>query len=440
MFDQARAWKELGSHHDKPTTIEDTGFWDTRPELAHIRTYAQAQMASAWGVLAVVLARVVCQAPVRIALPAVIYGPASLNLTVALVAESGGGKDGSSNVAAAAVRIDAPAFDTHTLGSGQGIAHGYGHYDTKEKQAVRHADSVLFTVEEVDHLAGLNAQNGSTTFAELRRFGMGEKLGHLFVDPTKRVQIAAHTYRGAVVVGVQPGRAGVILDATDGGTPQRFFWVPASAGSAAPETEPDRPDPWLWTPPSKLPDPDRLSGLWPIPVCDTATKAIRQGQRDRNAGKLDALDGHSLLTRERIAAALGLLNGHYGVTDEDWALAGTAMAVSDSTRARVIATLAAKKKQANMARAEAEGDRAAIVVEKVTDAAIKRACKGIVRYLTGRDWVAGGEIRRHLDSSLRKDFDTAAGMLTAAGQIEPEPLEYQGQTGRRYRLSDRAER
>ena len=147
-----------------------------------------------------------------------------------------------------------PTFQTHTLGSGQGIAHGYAHWETKEKAVERHADSVLFTVEEVDHLAGHNAQNGSTTFAELRRFGMGEKLGHLFVDPTKRVQIAAHSYRGAFVVGVQPGRAGVILDATDGGTPQRFFWAPATDG-APPETEPDRPEPWPWKPTEQTPRP-----------------------------------------------------------------------------------------------------------------------------------------------------------------------------------------
>jgi hypothetical protein len=163
--------------------IEDTGFWNARPELVRIRTYAQAQMASPWAVFAVALARAVCQIPATVVLPDIIYGHASLNLTIALVGTSGGGKGGSASVASSAVRIGVPSFQTHTLGSGQGIAHGYAHWDTKLKAAERHADSVLFTVEEVDHLAGHNAQNGSTTLAELRRFGMGEKLGHLYVDP-----------------------------------------------------------------------------------------------------------------------------------------------------------------------------------------------------------------------------------------------------------------
>jgi hypothetical protein len=421
--------------HDQDTAVvDDVGFWTARPELARIRLYAQAQMASPWAVLAMVLARIVCQAPVTVVLPATIYGHASLNLTMALVGTSDGGKGGSANVAAAAVQIGSPAFHTHTLGTGQGIAHGYAHWDTKKKGIERHADSVLFTVEEVDHLAGHNAQNGSTTLAELRRFGMGEKLGHLYVDPTKRVQIPAHTYRGAIVVGVQPGRAGVIIDATDGGTPQRFYWAP-TVDAEPPEVEPDRPEPWPWIPPRALPAPEPLSGLRPLPVCQTAIDAIRQGQRDRNAGKVDALDGHALLTRERTAAALGLLNGHYGITDEDWALGGIAMAVSDATRAGVVATLNEKKKEANRVRGEAEGDRHIIIEEKVSNAAIQRACRGILRYLTGKDWVAGGEIRRSLASGLRKDYDTAAGMLVGTGQIEPEPIEYQGQTGQRYRLS-----
>lgn len=90
-FDQARALRELGDHsHDQNTntadqattadaTIEDDNFWTARTELAHIRTYAQAQMASPWAVLAVVMGRVVCQVPPRVVLPAIIYGtPASI--------------------------------------------------------------------------------------------------------------------------------------------------------------------------------------------------------------------------------------------------------------------------------------------------------------------------------------------------------------------------
>jgi hypothetical protein len=255
-------------------------------------------MACPLAVLAMVLARVVCQAPIAVVLPDIIHDHASLNLTIALVGISGSGKGGAAGVARRAINIGTPNFNTHTLGSGQGIAHGYGHWEKPSKdepgRVVRHADSVLFTVEEVDHIAGHNAQNGSTTLAEQRRFSMGEKLGHLYVDHTRRVEIGAHTYRGAVVVSVQPARAGVLLDAVEGGTPQRFWWIP-TIDTNPPDTEPARPTPWRWQPPSadELPPVEPFTGLRPIPVCETARTAIRDAQRARNRGEGNPLDGHA---------------------------------------------------------------------------------------------------------------------------------------------------
>lgn len=413
-----------------PTTRdEEDDFWESRPELSHIRTYAQAQMAAPHAVLAVVLCRVVCQTPAAVVLPATIYDYASLNTTVALVGPSGGGKGGSTSVGAAAVSIGPQTFDTHTLGTGQGIAHGYGHYDGKAKTVMRHADSVLFTVEEVDHLAAHNAQTGSTTLAELRRFGMGEKLGHLYVDPKRRVEIAPHSYRGAFIVAVQPARAGVIIDATDGGTPQRFYWA-STIDPHPPKVDPDRPEPWRWTlPPSRdLPTPER--GWRPIPVCETAVEAIRQAQRDRRDGRGDPLDGHALLTRERIAAALGILSGRYEVSEEDWQLAGYLMRVSDATRGEVVEALSEKRRLSNRQRGQDEAERSVIVTEAVEDAAIKRVARSLVRHLPDRDSIPRHELRKKLASRDRDYFDSAVDRLLEAGQIEaaetPHGTTYQG--------------
>ena len=238
---------------------------------------------------------------------------ASLNLTLALVGRSGDGKGGAVAVARRAVNIGSPEFHVHTLGSGQGIAHGYGHWEPpKTASPARLSNtptSVLFTVEEVDHLAAHHNQNASTTLAELRRFSMGEKLGHLYVDRTSRVEIPAHPYRGAVIVGVQPARAGVILDDVEGGTPQRFTWWP-TIDHHPPDANPT----------------DRSRGhghhrtgspsSTGSPGGDPSLSAQPSGRRPRNppgpptSGEGDPLDGHALLTRERIAAALGILNGH----------------------------------------------------------------------------------------------------------------------------------
>jgi hypothetical protein len=285
----------------------------------------------------------------------------------------------------------------------------------------------------VDHLAGHAALTGSTTLAELRRFGMGEKLGHLYADPSRRLEIEAHSYRGAVIVGVQPARAGVILDAADAGTPQRFYWTP-SRDPDPPKVEPDRPAPLLWVPPRKLPAPEPRTGRQPIAVCQSAVDAIRQGQRDRNAGKLGALDGHALLTRERIAAALGMLTGHYGITEEDWKLAGAAMAVSDATRARVVAALEARKRQANITRGQAEAERAVIVAGWVEQDATKRVARLIRRKLPDRGWITHSDLRKKITSRDRGYFDAAIDVLADAGQINVDETEH----GIRYWLPDEA--
>lgn len=427
---------------DTPTTpqLDHETFWTARPELEHIRTYAHAQMSSPWAVLGGVLARITCQAPTAIVLPPIIEDLASINLAIALVGRSGDGKGGATGTARRAVNIGSPRFDTHTLGSGQGIAHGYGHWqngkDGEPGHVERHADSVLFIVEEVDHLGAHAAQNASTTLAELRRFVMGEKLGHLYVDRTRRVEIPEHTYRGAFLVGVQPARAGALLGDADGGTPQRFVWLPVLDPNP-PDKEPDTPQPYTWRHPDlhELPDPDsRYDGRRPIPVCDTAVNAIRTERRRRARGEGDPLDGHRLLCRERVAAALGLLNGHYGITEDDWALSEHVMAVSDATRDAVAKRLQADKRAANRSRAHEEEERE----ETKDDLQLQRVAQRLLaRLRRTTDWVTEGELRRHITSRDRNVLEAALEGLVAVGEVESEPFTGPGSESVRYRATSR---
>lgn len=424
--------------HDRGLARDHCGvddlFWEARPVLTHIRDYARAQMASPWATFGVVAARVVCQVPAAVTLPPVIYGHASLNLTVALVGRSGGGKGGTSDVGKNALRFPAgPVFHRHTLGTGHAIAHGFGTFDKAAAAVKRHADSILFTIEEIDHLAGHAQMNGSTTLAELRRFSMGEALGSLYVDPTRRVQIDAHTYRGAVIVGVQPDRAGVLIDNADGGTPQRFLWFPTTDPDM-PDRPPARPDPLDWTPPTQLPRPETRTGLRPIDICATAADAIRQARRAAVLGEGDPLDGHALLTRERAAAVLGLLDGRYSITDDDWNLAAAVMAVSDDTRQNIVATLKAKAKASNQARGRAEAER-----EEVKDQQhAARVARRIGAKLKDHgDWMTGAQLRKKITSKDRAHFETAVDNLTHAGQIDAEQVPGTGQSGWRYRWCPR---
>jgi hypothetical protein len=412
-----------------------------RPELERIRDFARARMAPPAAVLAVALARVICRTPEWVTLPPLIFSPASLNLAVAIVGESGAGKSGAVRVAAEALQTSGGYnFHTHSIGTGQGLAHAYARYDNKEG-VVRTAYSAMLTLDEVAHLAGHARQNGSTILAELRRFLMGEPLGHLYVDLYKRVELPAHSYRGAVIIGVQPAKADAILDDVDAGTPQRFGWFPATDPNAG-DDMPDCPEPLAWEAPTW----DRrqvaaTGGFRHIDICDEAADAIREAHRQRARGEGDALDGHRLLTRERFATGFALLAGHAdteGITADDWALAGALLDVSDRTRAQVVDRLTRARAEQNRQRGEAEAERAAIVGERTADAELKRGCRYITRKLSREaDWVNGSPLRASLPGPLRPLFDAAIDVLLEAGQIEMERTAG-NYPGSRYRLAERA--
>ncbi|MEX5711895.1 hypothetical protein AB1484_27270 [Parafrankia sp. FMc6] len=309
----------------------DAAFWDTRPELAHIRDFARARMAAPWAALGVVLVRVLAATPPSYVLPALVGRPASLNLYAALVAPSGGGKGAAEGAAADA--LDVGPVNTLTVSSGEGIAHAYAHRekaDGGESVVVQHADSVVFTVPEIDTLAALKGRQSSTLMQELRKAWSGEQLGFAYVDETKRLPIEPHTYRLGLLVGVQPGRGAALLseEAVAGGDPQRFLWMPATDPNA-PDEEPGEPEPLAWVlPPWPADVPFRSpSGRRVLDVCPTAVDTIKTERRRRLRGQAEALDGHALLARLKVAAALGLLAGRPRVTEKDWELAGVVMAV-----------------------------------------------------------------------------------------------------------------
>lgn len=428
----------MGLGRPAPTGGLDEGLW-TRPELRTIRAFARARMASPPAVLAVILARVICRTPEWVALPPLIFSPASLNVAIAIVGDSGTGKSGAHRVASEAVQLSGGTeFRTHSIGSGQGLGHAFARFDPKEG-VVRTAYSALLTLDEVAHLAGHAGQNGSTILAELRRFLMGEPLGHLYVDLHKRVEVPAHSYRGAVIIGTQPALAGAILDDRDAGTPQRFGWFPATDPTAG-DDMPDCPEPLAW----QAAGWDRrraVNGLVPLSVCGEAATAIREAHRQRARGEGDPLDGHRLLTRERFAAGFALLAGHAqaeGITADDWALAGTLLAVSDQTRNQVVDRLTRARTEQNRQRGEAEAERAAIVGERTEQAAVQRAGQAITRKLTREgDWVPAHTLRKTLAGALRQHFTAAIERLIEAGQIEAEAIDA-GTGGTRYRLAGKA--
>jgi len=321
------------------------------------------------------------------------------------------------------------------VGSGEGLTHTFVKR-TKSGDIEQHTKAVLGDIPEVDTLAALGSRNGSTLLPLLRQAYMGELLGFGYADPTKRLTVQEHQYRLCLTIGVQPRRSGVLLDDADGGTPQRLLWLPALDRNA-PDEPPDRPERMRWQLP-RLPPHDRHDGRIRLPVCESARQAVDEARLSTIRGDAAALDGHALLARLKVAAALALLDGRAEVAEDDWTLAGTVLDVSDRTRGRVVETLRRTSADTNHARAEAEGERAVVVAGKVEDAVVRRVAQLLTRKLAGTaDGLSGGVLRHRLPGRDRVHFDTAVDRLVEAGQSTAERIRGQGTVGVHYRLSER---
>lgn len=294
-------------------------------QLAKIHRWARARYVSPWAVLFGVLLRVAACVPPDVQLPAVVGGRASLNLLCAFVGRSGAGKGNSAKVAAMAWPVE---IRTCPLGSGQGIAEAF----TKRSESDEILP-VIFDVPEVDALAALTKSQGSVLLPTLKSMAMGEQLGQTNATKESSRNVPAHSYRACLSVGVQPGHANVLFEDTTGGTPQRFLWVPVVDPNIEDGDFSD-PAPLVTDLPLWRPDADGVVEVtyeW----CEIAP-TIRTAFIARNRGEANALDGHALLTRCKVAALLGIMHGRTALTEWDWKMSGTIMEVSDQTRASLL--------------------------------------------------------------------------------------------------------
>lgn len=294
-------------------------------QLRKIHEWACARYVSPWAVLFGVLLRVAASVPPNVQLPPVIGGRASLNLLCAFVGRSRAGKRNSAKVAALAWPVE---ILTLPLGSGQGIAEVFARRsDSGEIQPV------IFEVPEVDALTALTKTQGSVLLPTVKSLAMGEQLGQTNATKESSRNVPAHSYRACLSVGVQPGHANVIFGDTTGGTPQRFLWVPVTDPNIADGDFRD-PAPLVTDMPIWNPGADDVVDItygWPEIV-----PAIRSAYIARNRGEADALDGHALLTRCKVAALLAIMHGRTEVTEWDWDKSEKIMAVSDRTRASLL--------------------------------------------------------------------------------------------------------
>lgn len=437
--------------------VDEEAFWSARPVLADVRQFARARRVAPWAMLGYVLARTVSAIPPHVVLPPTVGGVASLNLFVALVGKSGAGKGGAAAAARDWLGTDPSTFQA-TLGSGEGMAktfaykHRVGGNSGSWVQAGLRA-SVLFDAPEIDNLTALTTRNSSTLLPQLRSAYSGEELGFSYADPAKSVKLCAHRYRLCLTIGVQPGRGRALLDDADGGTPQRFVWLPtddADAPQRAPKP-PARFDLRRWPDPptgrivSGADPKDVLhietdaSTLHELVIPDDAHQAI-DGHRLAvlRGAAVDPLDGHRLLCRLKIAAALMALDGRTDtVTEADWNLSEIVMAVSGRTRQSVIDVLVSNAEAENVRRGRGDGLRADAAEQVKSDRSVSRVAENVLRKLKANGGrMARADLRKTLASRDRPFFDDAETALFDSGRIDKAPSDNTGPGGFVLRLAD----
>lgn len=385
-------------------TDDISGFW-SRESLRHVRDYALASRCNPYGVLGVVIARVIAATDPNIVGPATVGGEWSLNLIIALVGRSGQGKDACHAAGFSAVKL--PHTVEEGIGSGEGIARIF-HTDKDGQQENRRA---YLTASEVDRLTAIASRQGSTLTATLRQVWTGSSLGFSNSQKHTKTNVAAHSYRAVVEIGVQPEGAAPLLSDTKG-TAQRMLWLPV-AQIDLPDELPDRPDPINIT----LPSDHRL--VLAIPAeAETAIiehrRAVLAMPLTGSVDGIDPLDGHIMLTRLKVAAGLMLLDGRCGeITAEDWVLAGQLIGRSNRIRATLLTESANVRRRANEARASDAAERENITAE----AKVRRAANAVLARLERVGTATRGDVRRSLRSDLRPEFEPAIAILIDAGSV-----------------------
>ncbi|WP_037188404.1 hypothetical protein [Rhodococcus sp. 114MFTsu3.1] len=379
-------------------------FFDATPELQTIRQWAHARYAAVWAVFGGVLLRVAASVGPEVQLPGVIGGRASLNLLCAFVAPSGGGKGISDKVARLA--WPTPIIE-RPIGSGEGIA---ATFMPPKKEGVERITRAIINVPEIDTLTGVSERQGSILLPQLKSAAMGEQLGQANSSEATTRIIAPHTYRLCLSVGAQPTHTKVLFADTTGGTPQRFLWFPTIDPDMPADVIAD-PEPLNTRLPFWRPGEDGVLEIVYGP--EHIKQTIIAAHIARQRGQQDALDGHAMLTRLKVAATLAVLHHRHVVSELDWELSGAVLDKSNETREWVLG----EARRADRAKVRDRAISRAVGEEAVDLRRLTTVRKRILSVLSDGS-LAGAKLRAALGRREYRDlFDQAIMGLASEGMI-----------------------
>jgi hypothetical protein len=359
---------------------------------------------------------------------------AALNIGVALVGGSGQGKttfaDRSRELVGTTDHDLAPS-------TGQGLIQTYLKWDPDAgENRLKEDPRALFYVDEIDTLGALSKDSGSTLLSEMRTMLTGGSTGSSNATRDRQRILPARSYSFQLIAGVQPSRAGTLLDGRDAGTPQRFIWAQVTDPKNAlhPDDRPEWPGPLGW-------DRDFLDLLMMVdPIVrypDWLLQELRAydykiSQEGADGGELSQ-HGHHNLLRLKVAAGIAFLHESPVILDEHIEITDMILAASRQVQKmceRRVAEEAHKRKKA----AKQSDERVAQeVTEERVHKLVKNARGNLLR--ANGEWVTWQNLRpAHRDREAYEESVWEA--LLGMEDVETEETPFGSGVRRKARIVD----
>jgi hypothetical protein len=254
--------------------------------LSDIFQFALERAMSPEVILERIIAKVITHTGPHVVIPAYVKKPASLNLGVMAISESGGGKSSSAELVAddvlvipdhgtaqTSLKIPPRVREGLPIGTGAGLEETFDQRPYQEYLDARHAyeqardaavrasgdpdaqpaslkeprevplpeDRAGFDSDEVSKFQAAARRPDSDLILTLLSGLMGNKMGVTNKAENAR-SIPSHGYRMSLIINAQPALTGWILDQTDNGFAQRWVWAPAAPRYVHADVRTEKPD------------------------------------------------------------------------------------------------------------------------------------------------------------------------------------------------------
>lgn len=376
--DDFRTLEELAEIDARAARKAELEFWRSRRVLRHLYVSSRSLMSSPWALLGATILRTLHTIPYHVQYHSAL-APGSLNTVAVFMADSGGGKTVLQAQLNEILNFGR-SFVTRSPGSGEAIAETYVISIDHDTDAIKwrhpsHAE--MFFFDEVGMISAMKKRGGSTVLEYLKIGWSGGRLGRVLVGE-KGIELPEHEYRMTAFINAQHDRSDVLLNADEvaGGFPGRLLWFNMQDPAVVKRYKPGeikrlrvRLPEW----PVRGSERTGRMGFYQIkslPQMDEAHIAERSAY---HLGTRDALHGHELMVRVRVAVALMVLDGRIALNDDDWDLAEAVMVHSRATRSLVRQRLAEVAARGAVASGRAAGKQKFAEQEAFSEEELQKA-------------------------------------------------------------------